>query len=205
MPSNADSADQTREAQRQRIMDAARAVFARSGFHGASIQDIRAEAGMSAGNLYRYFPSKEAIIAAIAEADRLRIAGMFEELDRAEDPVEGMMALARRFLEEMQDPQGSAMCAETMSEALRNPEMRAMFWDNMKDVQAGLARALRRGVETGQVDPELDVGVAIRLLMALADGTMLHRALGPEMDRGTLMAQFERMVRRFIAPRSSIP
>lgn len=200
MPSNADSADQTREAQRQRIMDAARAVFARSGFHGASIQDIRAEAGMSAGNLYRYFPSKEAIIAAIAEADRLRIAAMFEELDRAEDPIEGMMALARRFLTEMQDPQGSAMCVEIMSEALRNPEMRTMFRNNMKDAHAGLARALRRGVETGQVDPGLDPDVAVRLLTALADGTMLHRALGPEVDRGTLMAQFERMVRRFIAP-----
>ena len=53
------------------------ACFARSGFHKASMQDICAEAGMSAGNLYRYFRSKEAIIAAIAEAERVRNAALF--------------------------------------------------------------------------------------------------------------------------------
>ena len=48
---------------RDEILGAAQRCFVRSGFHGASMQDICAEAGMSPGNLYRYFPSKEALIA----------------------------------------------------------------------------------------------------------------------------------------------
>ena len=44
-----------------RDLAAAQRCFVRSGFHGASMQDICAEAGMSPGNLYRYFPSKEAL------------------------------------------------------------------------------------------------------------------------------------------------
>jgi TetR/AcrR family transcriptional repressor of uid operon len=36
-----------------RILDAAERVFARAGFHAATMQDVAAEAGMSPGNLYR--------------------------------------------------------------------------------------------------------------------------------------------------------
>src|SRR5215470_19874014 len=41
---------------RDEILAAAQRCFVRAGFHGASMQDICAEAGMSPGNLYRYFP-----------------------------------------------------------------------------------------------------------------------------------------------------
>ena len=53
---------------RDEILVAAQACFARAGFHQTSMQEICAEAGMSPGNLYRYFRSKEDIIAGIAEA-----------------------------------------------------------------------------------------------------------------------------------------
>nr|MDT0667257.1 TetR/AcrR family transcriptional regulator [Micromonospora sp. DSM 115978] len=54
------------DARRQQIIDAARRRFAVSGFHGTSMQDVLTEAGLSAGAVYRYFPSKESIIEAIA-------------------------------------------------------------------------------------------------------------------------------------------
>src|SRR4051812_17630808 len=52
---------QAQSDRRAEILAAAQRCFVRSGFHGASMQDICAEAGMSPGNLYRYFPSKEAL------------------------------------------------------------------------------------------------------------------------------------------------
>src|SRR5215211_1526704 len=66
---------------RAEILQAAARCFARSGFHGASMQDICAEATMSPGNLYRYFPSKEALIAGIAERDRAEVAQEFASAD----------------------------------------------------------------------------------------------------------------------------
>src|SRR3954454_5040443 len=83
------------------ILEAAERCFSRSGFHKASMQDICAEAGMSAGNLYRYFRSKETIIAAIAEAERVRNSALFELLERAEDPVLALMERSRRYLRDM--------------------------------------------------------------------------------------------------------
>src|SRR6476646_4204190 len=52
---------------RSEILSAAQTCFARAGFHQTSMQEICAEAGMSPGNLYRYFRSNEDIIAGIAE------------------------------------------------------------------------------------------------------------------------------------------
>ena len=48
--------DAHRAARRRQILDAARRRFVRNGFHATSMQDIFAEAGLSAGAVYRYFP-----------------------------------------------------------------------------------------------------------------------------------------------------
>ncbi|WP_230391141.1 TetR/AcrR family transcriptional regulator [Burkholderia cenocepacia] len=54
------------EAKRRQILDAAIDCFARDGFHATSTAAICKAAGMSPGNLFHYFPTKAAIIEAIA-------------------------------------------------------------------------------------------------------------------------------------------
>ena len=66
---------------RDEILAAAQRCFVRSGFHQTSMQEICAEAGMSPGNLYRYFPSKESLIAGIAERDRAEVAQVVANAD----------------------------------------------------------------------------------------------------------------------------
>ena len=50
------------ELRRQQILDAAATCFSRRGFHQTTMQDICREAELSPGAVYRYFPSKDAII-----------------------------------------------------------------------------------------------------------------------------------------------
>src|SRR5919199_5226691 len=50
---------------RARIMEAAEALFRRLGFAKTAVADIAAELGMSPANVYRFFPSKNAIVEAI--------------------------------------------------------------------------------------------------------------------------------------------
>src|ERR1700761_4531515 len=56
-------------ARRKQVLEAAATCFRRHGFHACSMAQISAEAGMSVGHIYSYFPSKDAIIAAIVRAD----------------------------------------------------------------------------------------------------------------------------------------
>src|SRR5882757_7563931 len=92
---------------RDEILAAAQRCFVRSGFHGASMQDICAAAGMSPGNLYRYFPSKEAIIAGIAERDRAEVVAQLAGVENAPDFFATFAALAHHhFVERTEDEVG---------------------------------------------------------------------------------------------------
>ena len=82
------------EARRLQVREAALACFKRKGFHQASMADICAEAGMSPGNLYRYYDSKEAVIAAICEADLRRVTGRLERLGQRQNLFESMLEIA---------------------------------------------------------------------------------------------------------------
>ncbi len=185
---------------RQRIIDAAIACFARSGFHGASMHEICAEAGMSPGALYRYFPSKVAIIAAIAEADRAQHAAFFERMAEADDPVEALASIGIDTLEQMLTGPNAALCAETMAEAIRNPTIRDMFDRNIREARAAVVAALQRGQARGAVDPELDIETACQLIMAMGDGLCVHQALDPALNPARFRPVLQLLLRRFLRP-----
>src|ERR1700758_1602890 len=79
------------EEKQRHIREAALACFRRSGFHQASMADICTEANMSPGNLYRYYDSKEAIIAAICEEDLRQGTGRLEQLGGRPNLFEAML------------------------------------------------------------------------------------------------------------------
>ncbi len=188
---------------RQRIIDAAVSCFARSGFHGASMHEICVEAGMSPGALYRYFPSKVAIIAAIAEAERAQHAAFFERMAEADDPVEALASIGIDALEQMLTGPNAALCAETMAEAIRNPDIRSMFDRNIREARVAVVAALRRGQARGTVDPTLDVETACQLVMAMADGMAVHQALDPTLTAARFRPVLQLLLRRFLRPQGA--
>lgn len=166
---------------RGEILAAAARCFARSGFHQTSMQAICAEAGMSPGNLYRYFPSKEAIISAIAERDRAQAAADFAAVNDAPDFFSGFAALGRQYLVERSDEE-IALCLEIMAEARRNPEVRRIHQTIQSDVHAGLVAILRRAAERGELRRDLDFDKIVTVLLALGDGFEARRAIDPSFD-----------------------
>ena len=188
---------------RQRIIEAAIACFAQSGFHGASMHQICVEAGMSPGALYRYFPSKVAIIAAIAEAERTQHAAFFERMAEADDPVEALASIGIDALEQMLTGPIATLCAETMAEAIRNPDVRDMFDRNIREARAVVVAALQRGQARGVVDPSLDVETACQLIMAMGDGLCVHQALDPTLTADRFRPVLQLLLRRFLRPQET--
>ena len=76
------------ERKKGRIEDAAKQLFIRQGFHATSMRNIAARAGTSLGNLYNYYPTKEAILGSIISKYQQvvdeRLRSMFDEI---EDPL----------------------------------------------------------------------------------------------------------------------
>jgi AcrR family transcriptional regulator len=61
-------------ATRDRILDGALEVFARKGYHGASVDDIVRASGTSKGAVYHHFPNKEAVFLALVDDFAARLA-----------------------------------------------------------------------------------------------------------------------------------
>jgi AcrR family transcriptional regulator len=73
---------ETRSATRQRILEASRKLFAAEGFEGATTRDIARAAGIAAGTLFNYFPTKEAVVRALV-GEACGLAAEAFEVDHA--------------------------------------------------------------------------------------------------------------------------
>src|SRR6476660_8222675 len=84
------------EEKRREILVAAARCFERSGFRGAAISAICAEAKISPGHLYHYFASKEAIVSAMAEASLANANESFREMAQACDALTALIGGLKR-------------------------------------------------------------------------------------------------------------
>jgi AcrR family transcriptional regulator len=150
---------------RSEILEAAQACFARAGFHQTSMQEICAQAGMSPGNLYRYFRSKEDIIAGIAERDRAETAQQFAAVGQG-DFFEGLAALAQHHLVE-RSMEEVALCAEIMTESRRNPAVARIYQDMETDVRARFIALLHSAADRGEIRRDIDFDGTVTVLFAL--------------------------------------
>jgi TetR/AcrR family transcriptional regulator, repressor for uid operon len=185
---------------RAEILDAAQRCFVRSGFHGASMQEICAEAGMSPGNLYRYFPSKEAIIAGISERDRAEVMQSFAIVDQSSDFFAAFAALARHHFVGRPD-EDVALCIEIMAESRRNPEVARLCQGFEADVRARLVSMLREAAKRGDISPDIDFDSVITMLMLIADGVWWRRAVDPSFKAETVLPLFLDVTRHMLSGR----
>jgi TetR/AcrR family transcriptional repressor of uid operon len=188
---------QLRYDRRDEILAAAERCFVRSGFHGASMQDICAEAGMSPGNLYRYFPSKEALVAGIAERDRAEVAQEFARADLSRGVFAVLEEIARHHFAKKPNEQ-VLLCTEVMAEARRNPDIARISAAFDADVKKWLGDLLRAGVERGDVPAGVDLDGAVTMLMIIADGLWWRRALDPAFDPATMVSMFMDITRHML-------
>ncbi len=188
------------EARRRHVREAALACFKRKGFHQASMADICAEAAMSPGNVYRYYDSKEAIIAAICEEDRRQLTARLERLQHSRNLFDSMLEIAGEAMS-ASDPEKSKFGCEILAEAARNERIAEIVRRHNAAVVALCAAAIRQAQAQRQVDPALDAEAAAAVLVAAAEGLSARLALFPALDAPRSLAAFRLLLQRFLSPR----
>jgi AcrR family transcriptional regulator len=187
---------------RTEILDAAERCFARAGFHRASMQDICGEAAMSPGNLYRYFPSKEALIAGICERNRTDAVASFALVDSAPDFFAGLAGLARHHLVDRTDAE-VGLCAEIMAESRRHPDIAKLYQGIEHDIKERIAAMLRNAAERGEIRGDLDVDAAATVLMVLGDGMSWRRSVDPAFDAEAALPLILEMIHCLLAKKDN--
>jgi AcrR family transcriptional regulator len=183
---------------RAEILDAAERCFARDGFHRASMQDICGEAGMSPGNLYRYFASKEALIAGICERNRAEAAESFAMVDKAPEFFDGLAGLARHHLVDRSDNEVS-ICAEIMAESRRHPDIAKLYQGIEADIKGRIAAMLKRAADRGEIRNDLNIDAAATVLMVLGDGMSWRRSVDPGFEAESVLPLVLQMVHCLLA------
>lgn len=85
----------TRRANEARILEAAEAVFAETGFSGASMQAIAERAGLPKANLHYYFGTKEGLYRALLARILDMWVDAFDHIVPARDPADALSAYIR--------------------------------------------------------------------------------------------------------------
>jgi TetR/AcrR family transcriptional regulator, transcriptional repressor of aconitase len=182
MPRVAESYLQSR---RRQIMDAAVTCFARDGFHAATMQDIVAETGLSAGAIYRYFRSKEDIVAAIAAEHHAPEAAALAEAGAGDDLGAALRRLVRASLGRLADPQEQRwrrVTVQVWGEALRSDRVMRIVRDGLDEPVEILADLFRRGQRDGSIPREIDPAGAARVCVSVFQGLVLQQAWEPQLD-----------------------
>lgn len=125
------------------ILSAVRTAFAEKGFDGASMQDLARAAGMSAGNFYRYFPSKDAIVAAMIARDLTGVKADFERILASDDPVAQLVQAFEQRMDGM-DCKDGPLWAEIDAAAQRKPEIARVVGAMEREICGFLSTVLSR-------------------------------------------------------------
>jgi TetR/AcrR family transcriptional repressor of uid operon len=169
------------EFRRQRILAAAERCFTRSGFHRTTMLDICREAGVSAGALYIYFPSKEALIAGIAGTEQEEILSRFESLRYAPDFLSGMAQVMQACV--VEHPVSKAVLfLEIVAESNRNPEVSAILRRVDGKIRSALGALLSRAKADGRLSPLADVDRLVEAMSTIVDGLLMRRVVDPAFD-----------------------
>jgi AcrR family transcriptional regulator len=171
--------DEHKENRREQIMDAAGRCFARQGYAQTTMQDIFAEAELSAGAVYSYFKSKSQLYMALTERD-LEIdlrrhaeaagAAAGSPWDRLRSLVELCMS---GFADPGQEEFTRLYLLEFLPASATNPEIAATLRRRHERLQALLVQVLGEGIAAGQFRP-LNAEAAAALILAAGDGVRMH-------------------------------
>jgi len=179
------------EHRRRQVLEAAAVCFSRSGFHGASMAEISKAAGMSAGHIYNYFDSKDAIIMAFVSERMEEVAAVLRDMARQDDPLQGMLDDAPATVAQHLDPAFWALPTEIHAEASRNPSIAQALreWDlDTRTRFRPLVKASRErralAVDDATLDGRMDI------VFSLLQGLSLRALYHPDADRDGLVEGF---------------
>ncbi len=199
------------DSKRDRILEAARSICARSGFEAARMEEIAAEARVSKGTLYRYFESKEDLL-----LQSLIDSHLGESY--AHSAWEDLAGVPpQRRLEELLD-----RYARLLPEATRRMPVNMQVWGLVAGHASGgrerllealrariypersreVTQALADGIAAGAYRPDVDADGFAAAVLAVFDGTLYRSTFDPEHAHpDALRASFRGLLDGLRAPR----
>jgi TetR/AcrR family transcriptional regulator, transcriptional repressor of aconitase len=169
---------------RRELLTAAEEVFRRRGFHGATVEEITAEAGYSRGAFYSNFESREALFVELLRERVYEDYRRMVERTPADLPASELISWGARALADQHrkpDQRWSfELWLELLAYATRHPEfaeLAASFW---RENRAALTAVISEAERAREGRPAADARLLATITIALDVGLKLQNLVDPE-------------------------
>ncbi len=152
--------------------------FLENGYHQTGVRDIARRAGVSLGNLYNHFPGKHDVLAEIAALERSELRPLLDLLADTSPAHAVLDRFINAYATYQAAPETIILTIELSSEAIRKPDIGALFLANRDELVSALASVIRRGVADGDFRAGPDAAETAQLVIELIEGSAYRSVLG---------------------------
>jgi len=189
------------QARRDQVLSAAADCFRRKGYHGAGMAEISRTAGMSAGHIYNYFDSKEAIIESIIEKDMQEMFSIFQQFE--DHPSDVLTALLDGLDMGVQRHIDSGKCIadlDMMAEAGRNIKVATLLREADTQARMRMRQLLTSAKSVLKNQSEQELESRINVIFSMMAGLLLRKVLYPELTKETILIALRPAMKTLLMP-----
>jgi AcrR family transcriptional regulator len=167
---------------RERLLEAARAVFARRGFAASSLDEVAEEAGLTKGAVYSNFANKEDLVLEVLEdsfnrrmdevLSKVDMEGTLAEQAQTGGAIFMAMSEEERWLD--------LLWMDFVTYAARNPEFAARLAARHQESQAAIAEVMVTESAGRKWDLPMPADKLALVLNALGNGLAMEKLIDPE-------------------------
>jgi AcrR family transcriptional regulator len=182
------------KAKRQQIVDAALAVFAKSGFHSGSLREVAKRVGLTTAGVMHHFASKEELFTEVLRQRDERVREAAGDVSSTT-----LLEQTRKVVSYNQSTRGLTSLYTVISAEATDNEHPAheYFVSRYSDGRALAVVALREAHAAGHLRDDIDIELAARLVPAVMDGLQQQWLLDDSFD---MTAAFDEFLRGYFRP-----
>ena len=184
------------DARRREILATCLKCFASKGFHQTSMRDLCAALEMSAGALYRYFDSKQTIITALIEEDRIKMEAIFSSIPAEMPFSEVVDHLLTQNQECFADSSELILFNQINSEGTVNPSVGEALTLHYASITDCLESLVRRAQKRKEIDTMIRPRDAAVFIISAFDGIYARAAFDPLVDWRKMTSSFRDLILR---------
>lgn len=167
------------ERSRQAILDATRTLVSEVGYGKVAIETIAARAGVGKQTIYRWWPSKGAVIFDAFLALSEGAEGQGVALPDTGDIEADLRTVMRETVAEFADPEFEKPVRALNNEIINDPDLAAQYHEKLaRPVDEAKKERLRSAQRAGQLAADADLDLVLEVLYAPLFQRWLHRS-GP--------------------------
>jgi AcrR family transcriptional regulator len=148
---------------RERILEAAKEAFTRSGAH-TSLDDIARQAGVGPGTLYRHFPTRDDLLEGVYRSEVEKLAAAQRKFAEELPPIEALRAWMLLFVDYFA---AKKIIAPALNHLVGGPSK--VFEAAYAQIQGAIRALVKRAVKSGEIRKDLDPIDLLRALIGVAN------------------------------------